>query len=142
MGRILVIEFDEHDSSPFNEIMRVLSKYSSHNQFHLQDESILSLPKLDIFLKQRKVYYGRIEIPLATKEFDVFCLPVANKGIVLTYGQMYDKLWKEDACGNVNNTVVCQVRSLRRKVNKAVPDPAFTIRCVRDVGYCLEVNKE
>lgn len=142
MGRVLVIEFDDRDTSAFDEVMRILEKHPNFEQFKLKDKSMLSLPSVDILLKRRKVYRGYDEIPLTTKEFDVFCMLAANKGIVLTYTQIYDKLWKEDALGNVNNTVGCHVRSLRRKLNKAIPDPTFTIRCVRDVGYCLEVNKE
>ena len=81
-------------------------------------------------------------LTLTTKKFDILCMPATNKGIVLAYTQIYYKLWKEDALGDVNNTVGCHVRSLRKKLNKAVPNPAFIIRCVRNVEYCLEVNEE
>ena len=66
----------------------------------------------------------------------------ANKGIVLTYDQIYHRLWKEDSVGNVSNTVGCHIRSLRRKLNKEIPNPGFEIRCVRDIGYCLEIKKK
>lgn len=118
MGRVLVIEFDDRDTSAFDEVMRILEKHPNFEQFKLKDESMLSLLSVDILLKRRKVYRGYDEIPLTTKEFDVFCMLAANKGIVLTYTQIYDKLWKEDVLGNVNNTVGCHVRSLRRKLKR------------------------
>ena len=118
MGRVLVIEFDDRDTSAFDEVMRILEKHPNFEQFKLKDESMLSLLSVDILLKRRKVYRGYDEIPLTTKEFDVFCMLAANKGIVRTYTQIYDKLWKEVVLGNVNNTVGCHVRSLRRKLKR------------------------
>ena len=129
MGRILMIEFDDRDTAVFDEIMRALEKHPSFEQFRLRDESTLSLPELDIFLQRRKAYSGYREIPLTAKEFDILCMLAANKGIVLTYDQTYHRLWKEDSAENVSNTVGCHIRNLRRKLNQAIPDPGFEIRC-------------
>ena len=142
MGRILMIEFDDRDTAVFDEIMRALEKHPSFEQFRLRGESTLSLPELDIFLQRRKAYSGYTEIPLTAKEFDILCMLAANKGSVLTYDQIYHRLWKEDSDGNVSNTVGCHVRSLRRKLHKAIPELGFEIRCVRDIGYCLEIKKK
>lgn len=69
-------------------------------------------------------------------------LLVANRGRVLTYDQIYQKVWGEEGFGSENNTVGCQVRNLREKLYEAEPDAPFTIRCVREVGYCFEINSE
>lgn len=66
---------------------------------------------------------------------------VANKGIVLTYEQIYQRVWGEDGFGNESNAVGCLVRNLREKLYAASPDSLFTIRCVREVGYCLDLNE-
>ena len=58
MGRVLVIEFDDRDTSAFDEVMRILEKHPNFEQFKLKDESMLSLPSVDILLKRRKVYRG------------------------------------------------------------------------------------
>ena len=63
-----------------------------------------------------------------------------NKGRVLTYGQIYQNVWGEEALGNENNVVKCHIRNLRDKLYAAVPDAPFVIRCIREVGYCLEVS--
>lgn len=58
-----------------------------------------------------------------------------NKGLVLTYEQIYKKLWDETEAGDIKNTVGCHVRSLRRKLIKAIPNSTFDIQSVRAVGY-------
>lgn len=50
---------------------------------------MLSLPKFEIYPDRRKIYRDRQEIKLTTKEYDLICLLVENKGRVLTYEQIY-----------------------------------------------------
>lgn len=135
MGRILLIEFSEQDTSVFHEIIKVLEQCSDFDILHINDESVLSIPMIDIYLKQRKVFSGNNEIILTKKEFDLLCLFVINKGLVLTYEQMYKKLWDETEVGDIKNTVGCHVRSLRRKLFKAITNATFDIQSVRVVGY-------
>lgn len=142
MGRLLVIEFNEQNSSVFDEIMKVLREYPDFEYLRLKDEPMISLPGLEIYPGQRKIYRDRREINLTTKEFEILILLVANKGRVLTYDQIYQKVWGEEGFGSENNTVGCQVRNLREKLYEAEPDAPFTIRCVREVGYCFEINSE
>ena len=60
---------------------------------------------------------------------------------MLTYDQIYGKVWGEDAFGDESNAIGCHVRNLREKLYEAEPDAPFTIRCVREVGYCFEVDE-
>ncbi len=103
---------------------------------------MLSLPGLEIDQAHRRVYCDDKEICLTAKEYDLLCLLVVNKGRVLTYDQIYQKIWKEEAFGNANNAIACHVHNLREKVGKLLPEGSFVIRCVREVGYCFEVNSE
>jgi len=93
MGRILVIEFNERDCSAFDEIMNVLKKYSDFKYLRLEDEPMVSLPGLEIYPGRRKIYRDRREINLTAKEHEILTLLVANKGRVLTYDQIYQKVW-------------------------------------------------
>lgn len=142
IGRILIVEFSEQDFAAFDEIMAVLRKNSGFKYLHLEDEPMVSLPGLEIYPGRRKIYRDRREINLTTKEYEILTLLVANKGRVLTYDQIYQKVWGEEGFGSENNTVGCQVRNLREKLYEAEPDAPFTIRCVREVGYCFEINSE
>jgi len=104
----------------------------------INDDSTISFPFLVIYLRQRKVYSNQTEISLTAKEYDNLCFLAINKGITLTYRKIYEEIWKEDAINDIDNTGGCHVRSLRRKLNKAVPDAPFKIRCVRSVGTVLK----
>lgn len=108
----------------------------------LKHEPMLSLPGLEIDLAHRKVYCGNQEISLTAKEYDILCLFAVNKGRVLTYDQIYQKIWKEEAFGSANNAIACHVHNLRRKIGRILPEGCFVIRCVREVGYCFEADPE
>ena len=142
IGRILMIEFNGQDSLAFDEVMGVLKRYSDFEYVQMNDDSILSVPGLEIYPSRRKIYRGRREISLTAKEYDLFYLLVVNRGQVLTYGQIYQNVWGDEAIGRENNAVKCHIRNLRKKLFKAMPDAAFAIRCVREVGYCFDVNAE
>ena len=61
---------------------------------------------------------------------------VANKGCVLTYDQIYRKVWEEEAFGNANNAIACHVHNLREKIGRLLPEGCFVIRFfhVRNCG--------
>lgn len=141
MGRILLIEFDEQDTSVFEEIMGALQRHPDFERIYINSEAILELPGLEIYPERRKVFRDRREINLTTKEYKLLCLLAANKGIVLTYEQIYQKVWGEEGLGNESNAVGCHIRNLREKLYAAAPDSPLTIRCVREVGYCLDVDE-
>ena len=141
IGRILIVEFSERDDLAFDEVMQVLNQHSNFEQLQLKNMPMLSLPGLDIYPDRRKVYRNSNEINLTTKEFEIFYLLVINKGRVLTYDQIYRKVWGEDAFGDESNAIGCHIRNLREKLYEAEPDAPFTIRCVREVGYCFEVDE-
>lgn len=142
IGRILIVEFTERDGSAFDEVMQVLNQHSNFEQLQLKNMPMLSLPGLDIYPDRRKVYRNSNEINLTTKEFEIFYLLVINKGRVLTYDQIYHKVWNEDTIGNEKNAVKCHIRNIRDKLDAVMPKAPFVIKCVCEVGYCFEVNAE
>ena len=136
----MIIELNEKDIPVFDEIMEVLKRYPEFVYIRINDQAMVSLPGLEIYLDQRKIYRDRREINLTAKEYDILCLLVANKGRVLTYEQIYQKVWGEDGLGSENNAIGCHIRNLREKLYEAEPNAPFTIRCVREVGYCFEIK--
>lgn len=141
MGRVLVVEFDEHDTPVFEEIMRAIKQHPAFERMRLNNDTVLELPGLKIYPDSRKIFHDRGEVDLTTKEYELLCFLAANKGIVLTYGQIYQKVWSEEGLGSEINTVGCHVRNLRKKLYAASPDSPLTIRCIRKVGYCLEIDE-
>lgn len=142
IGHALFIEFNEKDSSVIDEVMEVFRQHPEFELLWLKHEPMLSLPGLEIHPVYRKVYCDNQEISLTAKEYDLLCLLVANKGRVLTYDQIYQKIWKEEAFGNANNAIACHVHNLREKIGRLLPEGCFAIRCVREVGYCFETDSE
>lgn len=138
----MVVEFGGQDSSVFDAVMDVLKHHPNFEYVQMNDDSILSVPGLEIYPSRRKIYCGRREISLTAKEYDLFCFLVVNRGQVITYEQIYQNVWSDEAIGRENNAVKCHIRNLREKLFKALPDAAFVIRCVREVGYCFDVNPE
>ena len=103
---------------------------------------MLSLPGLEIYPNRRKVFRDRQEIRLTAKEYDILLLLAANKGHVLTYSQIYEKVWGDFSSGNESNCIDFHICNLREKLFEAAPNAPFNIRSVREVGYCFEVQAE
>ena len=103
---------------------------------------MLSLPGLEIHPVKRKVFRDRQELHLSLKEYEILLLLVANKGRVLTYSQIYEKVWGDFTPGNERNLIGFHICNLRKKLYEAAPNAPFTIRSVREVGYCFEVQAE
>ena len=140
--RLVVFEVQDDDSDIFDKIMEIVKSHPDIECLQVKDEPMLSLPGLEIYPGRRKIYRDRREINLTTKEYDLLCLLAANRGQVLTYDQIYRKVWGEDSYGDESNAIGCHIRHLREKLYEAEPDAPFTIRCVREVGYCFEVSSE
>lgn len=137
-----MVEFNEDDAPVFDEVMEILKRHPDFEYLQMENESVLPVPGLEIYPDRRKIYRGRKEINLTVKEYDIFYLLVVNRGRVLTYHQIYQKVWGQDSLGNESNTIKCHIRNLREKLYEALPDASFTIRCEREIGYCFELNPQ
>lgn len=142
IGRIIILELQEQDNKTFDEILSILQGHPEIKKYEPADEPMLSLPGLEIYPSRRKVFRDRQEIQLTTKEYEILLLLVAHKGHVLTYNQIYEKVWGDCPFGSENNTIGFHICNLREKLYQAAPNAPFTIRSVREVGYCFEVQAE
>lgn len=73
------------------------------------------------------------DVALTYKEFELLCLLLENRGIVLTRDVIMDRIWDSDFDGE-NRTVDVHVRTLRSKLGAA----GAYIETVRGVGYRME----
>lgn len=104
------------------------------------NETLISILGLTIYPEQRKIYRDRQEIHLTTKEYEILCLLVANRGQILTYAQIYEKVWGAIPSGSENKAIRYHIYRLREKLYAVTTDKSFNIRCVREVGYCFELK--
>ena len=84
MGRLIIAEFKDSETFPFDEIMEVFRKYPDFQKYEIDYTPTISFPDLEILPDQRKVYCGKREVSLTTKEFNLLCYFAANEGRVLT----------------------------------------------------------
>jgi Response regulators consisting of a CheY-like receiver domain and a winged-helix DNA-binding domain len=105
----LIVESSERNFSVIDEVIEVMRHHLEFELLWLKHDPVLLLPGLEIDPAHRKVYCDNQEIGLTAKEYGILCLFAANKGRVLTYDQIYQKIWKEEAFGNANNAIACHV---------------------------------
>ena len=71
-------------------------------------------------------------VQLTNKEFEILCLLVENRGIVLTRGTLMDKVWGFDYLGD-SRTVDVHIKRLREKLEGA--SDKWSLKTVWGVGY-------
>ena len=100
---------------------------------------MVSLPNIEVRLNQRKIFRDQQEIPLTKTEYEIFLYLLQNPNRVLTYTQIYERIWKEPDYGEARKLVSHHVQSIRRKMNLE-KDSGIYLRCIREVGYSLELQ--
>ena len=140
IGRIIILELTERDSSAFEDILTFISRHPDLRKWELRDEPVLSFPGLEINLARRKITSNGQEISFTANEYDIFCLLAANKNRVLTYEQIYEKVWGDFSSGSERETIGFHIRNIRRKLFDTDQEPAYQIESIRDVGYRFQYN--
>lgn len=140
IGRVLVYESNEQDSGLFDEILEIVKKHSASEYVHIENDTVLQLTGLKIDYAHRKAYCNQHELTLTQKEFNLLYLLAVNRGQVLSYDQIYRKVWHEDSFGNINNNIAYHICKLRKKINKHLPQEIISIKCIHKFGYSLEIN--
>ena len=136
------MELKDQDSQAFDDIMAVLQRYPDLERWQMESEPMLSFPGLEINLNLRKVMCNGNAVELTAKEYDILCLLAVNKGRVLTYSQIYEKVWDDFSAGNERGTVGFHIRNLRKKLFDTAPPYPFVIESIREVGYQFESNSQ
>ena len=139
---MIILELQDRDSKAFEEIFSILRCHPEILKYELSPEPVLSFPGLEIYPGHRKVFLNQQEIRLTVKEYEILLLLAANQGRVLSYRQIYEKVWGDFTNGNESNVIGYHICNLRAKLNTASANTAFRICSVREVGYCFEVLAE
>ncbi len=88
----------------------------------------LTFEDLEIDLDAREVYRAGERVELTFKEFELLCLLVSRRGIVLTRDEILAQVWGYDYSGETR-TVDMHIKFLRKKLGETY------ITTVRGVGY-------
>ena len=89
-----------------------------------------SLGLLFVSPDRHEVKVGGKDVTLTNKEFELLCLLLRNKGIVLTRATLMDRVWGFES-GRENRTLDVHIRTLRVKLGEA----GSYIETVRGIGY-------
>ena len=79
---------------------------------------------------KHKVYVNGNEISLTFKEFEMLCMLIESKGLVLSRNKLLESIWGYDFDGETR-TIDVHVRSLRQKLGNS----GNIIETVRGIGY-------
>ena len=107
-----------------------------------KEEIPIMVGKLEILPLQRIVEWDHKIIPVVKREFDFLHLLASTPGRVYTYSQIYHLVWQEYPHGDITNIIYCMVHRLKQKLKKVDSNAEHIISSVKEVGYCLKVNKE
>lgn len=141
MVKIMILEFHDMDMPVYNKIIDVVSQFQDYKCWSVQSENILSLPGMEISRERRIVSCGNKEIQLTVKEFDILCLLVANQGQLVTYEQIYQRVWGGYPSGAATDPIGYHIRNLRKKLGLLNGNSRFAIECTREVGYRFEIRE-
>ena len=89
-----------------------------------------SLGLLFVSPDRQEVKVGGKDVTLTNKEFELLCLLLRNKGIVLTRATLMDRVWGFES-ERENRTLDVHIRTLRVKLGEA----GSYIETVRGIGY-------
>ena len=107
-----------------------------------REEMPIMVGKLEVFPLQRTVEWDHKIVSVVKREFDFLHLLASTPGRVYTYGQIYQLVWQEYPHGDITNIIYCMVHRLKQKLKKVDVNAEHIISSVKEVGYCLKVNKE
>ena len=103
----------------------------------LHEHEVQAYGSYFVAVDRRKFFIDNAEI--TKKEFEVLLYFCRNKGIVLTYDQIYEAIWDDSTYEGARKCVIAVVRRIKNKVLAVRPDTPEYIKNVRSVGYCFDL---
>lgn len=83
---------------------------------------------------QYEAYLGNQAIGLSSYEFSLLWNLASNVGRIFTKEQLYQIVYQDYPVGNVDNSIYCLIRSLRKKLEPDSKKSKY-IHNVRGIGY-------
>ena len=129
---------DDYITKPFgmlelvSRIKALLRRTTEHvNEYEFHAGDIVVNPG------KHKVTAGGQEVTLTYKEFEMLCMLIESKGLVLSRNKLLENIWGYDFAGETR-TIDVHIRSLRSKLGKS----GNIIETVRGIGYRIGADNE
>lgn len=122
---------DDYIAKPFS-MMEMVARVKAllRRSEYTSTETDYTIDNLYVCPSKHIVKVDDEEVILTLKEFEMLCLLLRNRGIVLTRDQMLNKVWGYSFDGE-SRTVDVHIRTLRQKLGTA----GDVIKTIRGVGY-------
>lgn len=138
MGGKIIIDVSKESEPVLQNLYHALKSVFG-TAVSVENSNMRSFPGLDLYLLERRATVDNTPISLTVREFDTLAYLTAHPGWVFSKEQIYEKIWKEIP-EDVDNTVMCLISSLRRKLEKDT-DVQY-IHTVWGLGYKFEITPE
>ena len=101
------------------------------------ERSSITIGRIKILLKARRVYIGEEEVKFANKEFELLMFLASNPNIVFSKDKLLDRIWGEESFGD-SSTVTVHINRIREKIELDSSNPEY-IETVWGAGYRFNI---
>ena len=132
----LDLQADDYITKPFKLgvlVSRINALLRRANSFQTADTELQS-NGIKVLLLQGQVFKNGELLDLTAAEYKLLCLFMRNPSMVLTKGQILDKLWDCDGNYIDSSTLTVYMRRLRMKIEDNPSEPQMLLT-VRGMGY-------
>lgn len=136
---------DDYITKPYNplelvarvsaNLRRYLSLGSAGNT--VSDENTVVTGGLKLNTKDKQLYVDGEAVKLTATEYKITELLMRNAGRVFSAEEIYDRVWNDDECYAVENTVMVHIRHIREKIEINPSEPRY-LKVVWGIGYKIE----
>ena len=133
---------DDYITKPFNplelnaRVKSVLRRYTQLGAIAEKKDTVFQIGGLRVDDDRKEVTVDGEVVKLTPIEYRILLLLVQNPGKVFSIGQIYERIWKEEAVSG-DNTVAVHIRHIREKIEINPKDPRY-LKVVWGVGYKID----
>lgn len=135
-GADAYVPFQERVEENIMLALALIARYNERNKRQSKPPNNIPYEKLLVCYDTCQVFCGNEEVPLTKTEFDIFAYLLANRGIFLTYNQIYSAVWGNGYDDSPHGALHNHMIRMRKKLTLATGGDGY-LENKRSVGYRL-----